>query len=115
MSSNENQGLPINVLNGVHPSLIQNFHQCKETMRALCNSIGKDLVKFNIDVTAVEEIINGGFNKSDDCVTNFDEMELIEEKMDEMIYTYQFIKEKFKKGRILREKIEEAPEEKHDN
>jgi hypothetical protein len=34
-------------------------------------------------------------------------MELIEEKMDEMIYCYQYIKEKFRKGRLLREKIEE--------
>lgn len=86
----------------------------KETMHALCRSLGKDLVKFNVNVIAVEDIINGGFNKSDDCIANFDEMELIEEKMDEMIYAYQFIKEKFKKGRILREKIEEAPEEKDD-
>ena len=97
MSSNEN---------------VSNLHQ---SMRILCRSLGNDLVKFNIDVVSVEKIINGGFNKSDDCVTNFDEMELIEEKMDEMIYTYQFIKEKFKKGRLLREKIEEAPEEKQDN
>jgi hypothetical protein len=34
-------------------------------------------------------------------------MELMEEKMDEMIYCYQFIKEKFRKGRLLRVKIEE--------
>jgi len=87
----------------------------KETMRALCVSLGKDLIKYNVNVVAVENIINGGFNKSDDSVTNFDEMELIEEKMDEMIYIYQFIKDKFKKGRILREKIEEVMEEKNDN
>ena len=87
-------------------------NEFKETMRTLCSSLGKDLVKFNVNVTALEYIINGGFNKSDDCVTNFDEMELIEEKMDEMIYAYQFIKEKFKKGRIVREKIEETTEEK---
>ena len=84
-------------------------------MHALCLTLGKDLVKFNINVMAVENIINNGFNKSDDYVTNFDEMELIEEKMDEMIYAYQYIKEKFKKGRILREKIEEVLEEKNDN
>ena len=78
-----------------------------ETMRTLCRNIGKDLVKFNVNVMAVEDIINNGFNKSADCVINFDKMELIEEKMDEMIYIYQFIKEKFRKGRLLREKIEE--------
>jgi hypothetical protein len=87
----------------------------KETMGALCISLGKDLVKFNVNVMAVEGIINAGFNKSDDCVTNFDTMELIEEKMDEMIYIYQFIKDKFKKGRHIREKIEETTEKKNDN
>ena len=55
----------------------------------------------------IEDIINNGFNKSADCVINFGEMELIEEKMDEMIYYYQYIKEKFRMGRVLREKIEE--------
>ena len=78
-----------------------------ENMRALCRNIQKDLIKFNAFVIDVENIINNGFNKSTDCVINFDEMELIEEKMDEMIYCYQFIKEKFRKGRVLREKIEE--------
>ena len=33
---------------------------------------------------AVEDIINNGFNKSDDPLTNYGEMELIEEKMDEI-------------------------------
>ena len=42
-------------------------------------------------------------------------MELIEEKMDEMLYIYQFIKDKFKKGRAIREKMEEVPEEKSQN
>jgi hypothetical protein len=42
-------------------------------------------------------------------------MELIEEKMDEMLYIYQFIKDKFKKGRTIRAKIEEVPEEKNEN
>ena len=78
-----------------------------ENMYALCCTIGNDLVKFNVNVIEVEDIINNGFNKSADCVINFDELELIEEKMDEMIYCYQFIKEKFRKGRVLREKIEE--------
>ena len=78
-----------------------------ENMRALCRNIQKDLVKFNTFVIDVENIINNGFNKSTDCVINFGEMELIEEKMDEMIYYYQFIKAKFKKGRLIREKIEE--------
>jgi len=82
-------------------------NEMNETMRTLCRNIGKDLVKFNVNVMAVEDIINNGFNKSADCVINFDKMELIEEKMDEMIYIYQFIKEKFRKGRVLREKIEE--------
>ena len=78
-----------------------------ENMRALCRSIEKDLILFNTFVIDVEDITNNGFNKSADCVINFDKMELIEEKMDEMIYNYQFIKEKFRKGRIIREKIEE--------
>ena len=78
-----------------------------ENMYALCRTIGNDLVKFNVNVIEVEDIINNGFNKTIDCVMNFGEMELIEEKMDEMIYNYQFIKEKFRKGRIIREKIEE--------
>jgi hypothetical protein len=90
-------------------------NEMNETMRTLCRNIGKDLVKFNVNVMAVEDIINNGFNKSDDCLTNFGEMELIEEKMDEMLYIYQFIKEKFKKGRAIREKIEEVPEEKSEN
>lgn len=89
--------------------------ELNETMRTLCRNIGKDLVKFNVNVIAVEDIINNGFNKSDDTLTNFGEMELIEEKMDEMLYIYQFIKDKFKKGRAFREKIEEVPEEKRDN
>ena len=78
-----------------------------ENMRALCRNIQKDLIKFNAFVIDVEDIINNGFNKSADCVINFGEMELIEEKMDEMIYYYQYIKEKFRMGRVLREKIEE--------
>ena len=78
-----------------------------ENMRALCRNIQKDLIKFNAFVINVENIINNGFNKSTDCLINFDEMELIEEKMDEMIYYYQYIKDKFRKGRVLREKIEE--------
>jgi hypothetical protein len=78
-----------------------------ENMRALCRNIQKDLIKFNAFVIDVEDIINNGFNKSADYVINFGEMELIEEKMDEMIYCYQSIKEKFRKGRVLREKIEE--------
>jgi hypothetical protein len=86
-----------------------------ETMSTLCRNIGKDLVIFNTFVIPVEEIINNGFNKSDDCLINFGEMELIEEKMDEMLHIYQFIKEKFKKGRAIRQKIEEAPEEKSEN
>ena len=86
-----------------------------ETMTTLCRNIGKDLVIFNTFVIPVEEIINNGFNKSDDCLINFGEMELIEEKMDEMLHIYQFIKEKFKKGRAIRQKIEEAPEEKSEN
>ena len=84
-------------------------------MYTLCRNIGKDLVRFNVNVMAVEDIINNGFNKSDDCLTNFGEMELIEEKMDEMLYIYQFIKDKFKKGRAIRAKIEEVPEEKNEN
>jgi hypothetical protein len=84
-------------------------------MRTLCRNIGKDLVKFNVNVMAVEDIINNGFNKSDDPLTNYGEMELIEEKMDEMLYIYQFIKDKFKKGRTIRAKIEEVPEEKSEN
>ena len=90
-------------------------NEMNETMRTLCRNIGKDLVKFNVNVMAVEDIINNGFNKSDDPLTNYGEMELIEEKMDEMLYIYQFIKDKFKKGRAIREKMEEAPEEKHNN
>ena len=90
-------------------------NELNEAMRTLCRNIGKDLVKFNLNVMAVEDIINNGFNKSDDSLTNFGEMELIEEKMDEMLYIYQFIKEKFKKGRAIREKIEEVPEEKNEN
>lgn len=86
-----------------------------ENMRLLCNDIGKDLCKFNVNVIAVEYIMNNGFNKKVDSVTNFGEMELIEEKMDEMIYYYQFIKDKFKKGRILREKIEEKEKETENN
>ena len=86
-----------------------------ETMSTLCHNIGKDLLIFNTFVIPVEEIINNGFNKSDDPLTNFGEMELIEEKMDEMLYIYQFIKEKFKKGRAIRAKIEEVPEEKNAN
>jgi hypothetical protein len=82
-----------------------------ENMRLLCRDIGNDLNKFNVKVIAVENIINNGFNKSYDCVNNFDEMELIEEKMDEMLYYYQFIKVKFKKGRLIREKIEERETE----
>ena len=114
----------------------------REDMCMLCRDIGKDLSKFNVNVIAVENIINNGFthfriedaqsngsnpvisapfrgilnekwcNKSYDSVINFDEMELIEEKMDEMIYYYQFIKAKFKKGRLIREKIEEKEKEK---
>ena len=83
----------------------------REDMCMLCRDIGKDLCKFNVNVIAVENIINNGFNKSYDSVINFDEMELIEEKMDEMIYYYQFIKAKFKKGRLIREKIEEKEKE----
>jgi len=78
-----------------------------ENMCALCRSIGKDLNVFNTFVIDVENIIYNGFNKSTNGVVNFGEMEIIEEKMDEMIYYYQFIKEKFRKGRLLREKIEE--------
>jgi len=78
----------------------------QENMNALCCDIGKDLNKFIVNVIAVEKIINEGFNKNSDCVTNFYEMELIEEKMDEMIYYYQFIKQNFKKGRVIREQIE---------
>jgi hypothetical protein len=88
----------------------------KETMQTICQSLGKDLVKFNTFVIAVENIINNGFNNSDDHLINFGEMELIEEKMDEMLYVYnKFIKEKFKKGRMIREKIEETLEEKDNN
>jgi hypothetical protein len=88
----------------------------KENMNLLCNDIGKDLPKFNKFVIAVEDIINNGFNKNSDCLINFGEMELIEEKMDEMFYVYnKFIKEKFKKGRMIREKIEETLEEKIEN
>ena len=65
------------------------------------------LITFNKFVIDVENIINNGFYKTSDCVINFGEMELIEEKMDEMIYCYQYIKDKFRKGRVLREKIEE--------
>ena len=78
-----------------------------ENMLTLCRNIGKDLNVFNTFVIDVENIIYNGFNKSVNGVVNFGEMELIEEKMDEMIYIYQFIKEKFRKGRLLREKIEE--------
>jgi hypothetical protein len=88
----------------------------KETMKNICQGLGKDLVKFNTFVVAVEDIINNGFNKNNDCLINFGEMELIEEKMDEMFYVYnKFIKEKFKKGRMIREKIEETMEQKIDN
>lgn len=88
----------------------------KETMNNMCQGLGKDLVKFNTFVVAVEDIINNGFNKNNDCLINFGEMELIEEKMDEMFYVYnKFIKEKFKKGRMIREKIEETMEQKFDN
>ena len=78
----------------------------QENMNALCCDIGKDFNKFIVNVIAVEKIINEGFNKNSDCITNFYEMELIEEKMDEMIYYYQFIKQKFTKGRGIREQIE---------
>ena len=78
-----------------------------ENMLTMCRNIGKDLNVFNTFVIDVENIIYNGFNKSANGVVNFGEMELIEEKMDEMIYCYQFIKEKFRKGRALREKIEE--------
>jgi len=81
--------------------------ELNENMRTLCRNIQKELIIFNTYVVDVENIINNGFNKSTDCVINFGEMELMEEKMDEMIYCYQFIKEKFRKGRLLREKIEE--------
>lgn len=83
-----------------------------ENMCLLCRDIGKDLSKFNVNVIAVEDIINNCLNKSYDCVDNFYEMELIEEKMDEMLYYYQFIKAKFKRGRLIREKIEEKEKEK---
>ena len=78
-----------------------------ENMLTLCRNIGKDLNVFNTFVIDVENIIYNGFNKSANGVVNFGEMELIEEKMDEMIYCYKFINEKFRKGRVLREKIEE--------
>ena len=50
-------------------------NELNETMRTLCRNIGKDLVKFNVNVMAVEDIINNGFNKSDDPLTNYGERE----------------------------------------
>lgn len=84
--------------------------ELNENMCALCHNIQKDLIIFNTYVIDIENIINNRFNKSTDCVINFGEMELMEEKMDELIYYYQFIKDKFRKGRVLREKIEEKTE-----
>ena len=65
-----------------------------ETMRTLCRNIGKDLVKFNVNVMAVEDIINNGFNKSDDPLTNYGEMELIEEWLK---VSYLFLLKVFKR------------------
>ena len=33
-------------------------NELNEAMRTLCRNIGKDLVKFNVNVMAVEDIIN---------------------------------------------------------
>ena len=74
-------------------------------MENLYNDIGKDLCKFKKNVLDVENIINI-IDKDLNGHANFDQLELIEEKIDKMIYKYQFIKEKFNKTRLLSYEIE---------
>ena len=81
----------------------------KKSLDNLCNDIGKDLCQFKVNVIKVENIVNS-FDKELNCVADFGELELIEEKIDEMLYSYQLIKEKFKKGRSIRYNIEENEE-----
>ena len=78
-------------------------------MENLCNDIGKDLCKFKKNVLDVEIIINS-LEKDLNGDASFEQLELIEEQIDKMIYKYQFIKEKFKKGRNITYNIEDNEE-----
>ena len=77
-------------------------------METICNDIGVYLSKFKKNVIAVENVINDNIDKD----PKFDDLELVEEKIDELIHNYQFIKDKFKKGRNLRYSVEEQQDQK---
>ena len=84
----------------------------KPTMDDLCGDIGKDIYKLKTSLLKAENLIDY-FIKDLNSHTNFDQLELIEEKMDEMIFNYEIIKTKFRKGRYIRYNMEES--EKNEN
>ena len=57
----------------------------KPTMDDLCGDIGKDIYKLKTSLLKAENLIDY-FIKDLNSHTNFDQLELIEEKMDEMIF-----------------------------
>jgi hypothetical protein len=84
-----------------------NMTDISNNMETICNDIGVYLSKFRKNVIAVENVINDNIDKD----TKFDDLELVEEKIDELIYNYQFIKDKFKKARNLRYSVEEQQQD----
>jgi hypothetical protein len=56
--------------------------------------IKKDLYKLKINMLEMEQIIDNNFNKGFNCVSDLNGLELLEEKINVMMYNYQFMKEK---------------------
>ena len=56
--------------------------------------IKEDLYNLKINMTEMEKIIDNKFNKGINCVSDLNELELLEDKINAMMYNYQIMKEK---------------------
>jgi hypothetical protein len=56
--------------------------------------IKEDLYNLKINMTEMEKIINNKINKGVNCVSDLNGLELLEDKINTMMYNYQIMKEK---------------------
>lgn len=89
------------------------LEQLEEKMNSVCEKISKKFYCLKSNINNLNKLLETNFNK------NFDEQELMEEQMDELIFEYSKIKDLLKKGREIRYykevKEKKGKEEKENN
>jgi hypothetical protein len=86
------------------------LEELHEKMDYICEKIAEEFYKMRFKISHINGIFENNFNRT--LNSNFDEHELFEEQMDELIHEYFKIKKLLKEGRNIRFYKEQKESEK---